>query len=113
MTIDRHALRNVIGAASQQADTFHTWESSVQFYLAAVAAVPRRSYEEPFNPGSAHELLSALRFGLQYPPSRDISDFATEEIEPTHLNRATVTKLGRQIGAALQGDFSLLPNIAN
>ena len=71
-------LGQLVASAAGRSSTYRSWESTVQFYLAAVAA--RESW-----PGGWHGPLRGtadrLRRGLRYPEMIDVSRFETRGLE--------------------------------
>ncbi|MCG8649217.1 MAG: hypothetical protein MI861_05260, partial [Pirellulales bacterium] len=101
-------LGRVVAAAAGKQKTFRSWESSVQFYLATVAA--RASW--PGQPNhSMNHVARRLRNGLQYPEMIDISRFAKR---PTatgpSLSRLQASQLGVELAGWL-GPVTLEPSL--
>jgi hypothetical protein len=88
-------------AAAGNSDSFRTWESAVQFYLAAVAA--RQSWPQRFD-GPAREIADELRLGLRYPKKVEIGRYTKNEKGGPTLNREEATKLGRDLARFIQSD---------
>ena len=87
----------VVSAAGKRA-TFATWESTVQFYLAAVAA--RESWPGGWN-GPLKNVADPLRSGLRYPEMIDVSRFAKRNSGGPTLNRADAMLLGIELAGQL------------
>jgi hypothetical protein len=101
---ERHNFRSdrlgqVVASAAGKPRTFQTWESAVQFYLAAVAA--RESWPGGWN-GPMRNIADRMQFGLRYPEMIDISRFAKrEEATGPTLSRAQATLLGVELAGWL------------
>ncbi len=92
-------LAAVVASAAGKPSTFGSWESTVQFYLAAVAA--RESWPGGWN-GPLRDVADRLRYGLRYPEMIDISRFAKRETGsgPT-ASRHQATLLGVELAGWL------------
>ncbi len=92
-------LVGVVAFAAQRPETFTTWESSVQFYLMAVAA--RESWPGGWS-GPLRGIVDRLRLGLSYPELLDASRFPNRSdfAGPT-LDRREVTQLGIELAGWL------------
>jgi hypothetical protein len=92
-------LGQVVASAAGKGDTFRTWESAVQFYLAAVAA--RESWPGGWN-GPLRSAADQLQNGLRYPEMIDVSRY-----EVDGKRHAPVLELSRvqamQLGIELAG----------
>ena len=66
-------LARMVATAASNPETFRTWESAVQFYLAAVAA--RESWPGGWQ-GPLLTLSQPLQMGLGYPERRNVSRYA-------------------------------------
>ncbi len=91
-------LGQLVAAAAGKQQTWHTWESAVQFYLAAVAA--RESWPGGWH-GPASDLAQPLRVGLRYPEMIDVSRYSKRNESGPTLNRAEATKLGIELAGWL------------
>ncbi|WP_372719398.1 hypothetical protein [Novipirellula sp.] len=91
-------LGNLVAAAAGKRQTWQTWESAVQFYLAAVAA--RESWPGGWH-GPLHNLAQPLRVGLRYPEMIDVSRYSKRNESGPTLNRAEATKLGIEMAGWL------------
>ena len=91
-------LGNLVAAAAGKRQTWQTWESAVQFYLAAVAA--RESWPGGWH-GPVHNLAQPLRVGLRYPEMIDVSRYSKRNESGPTLNRAEATKLGIEMAGWL------------
>jgi hypothetical protein len=99
---ERHRFRSdrlgqMVASAAGRSRTYRSWESTVQFYLAAVAA--RESW-----PGGWHGPLRGtadrLRRGLRYPEMIDVSRFEKRGSGPT-VNRLQAMQLGIELAGWL------------
>ncbi len=70
----------VLASAAGKPQTFSAWESSVQFYLAAVAA--RASWPGGWD-GALRDVSESLRIGLSYPQNLDINQESGIRGQPT------------------------------
>ncbi len=84
-------LGQVVVAAAGRNETWRTWESAVQFYLAAVAA--RESWPGGWS-GPLYDTAEALRQGLRYPEMRTLNNFETADDSLPTANRAEAMQLG-------------------
>ncbi len=84
-------LGRIVASAAGKTETWQTWESAVQFYLAAVAA--RESWPGGWN-GPLYGTADALRKGLGYPVERNTAPFETEADNMATSNRAQAMSLG-------------------
>ena len=91
-------LGQVIASAAGKRETFRTWESSVQFYLAAVAA--RESWPGGWN-GNLKNVADRMRVGLRYPEMIDISRYSKRSGGRSTLNRFETMKLGIELAGWL------------
>ncbi|MFK8115502.1 MAG: hypothetical protein AB8B91_25120 [Rubripirellula sp.] len=98
-------LAQVIVSAAGKRDTFRTWESAVQFYLAAVAA--RESWPGGWS-GPLRNVADQLQNGLRYPDMIDISRYAKRDGAGPVLNRVETTRLGVEMAGWL-GPVQLEP----
>lgn len=94
----------VVSGAAGRKQTFSSWESSVQFYLAAVAA--RASWPGGAD-GPMRDWADALRNGLRYPQNRDINRHSSVAGQPT-ISSAEAMSLGIHLAGAL-GPVELHP----
>ncbi|QDT04191.1 hypothetical protein K227x_25800 [Rubripirellula lacrimiformis] len=97
-------LGRVVASAAGKTNTFQTWESAVQFYLAAVAA--RESWPGGWN-GPIKNSADRMRNGLRYPEMIDVSRYAKRSagVKPT-LSVNDTMRLGIEIAGWL-GPVSL------
>ncbi len=101
---ERHRFRSdrlarVVVSAAGNPRTFQTWESAVQFYLAAVAA--RESWPGGWN-GPLRGVADRMQDGLRYPEMIDISRFARRERgSGPSANRADATRMGIELAGWL------------
>ncbi|EMI16623.1 hypothetical protein RMSM_06454 [Rhodopirellula maiorica SM1] len=91
-------LGHLVAAAAGKRQTWRTWESAVQFYLAAVAA--RESWPGGWD-GPVFNLAHPLRVGLRYPEMIDASRYSKRHQSGPTLNRSEVTKLGIELAGWL------------
>ncbi|GAA5511119.1 multiheme c-type cytochrome [Novipirellula caenicola] len=91
-------LGNLVAAAAGKRQTWHTWESAAQFYLAAVAA--RESWPGGWH-GPVSNLAHPLRVGLRYPEMIDVSRYSKRNESGPTLNRSEATKLGIELAGWL------------
>ena len=92
-------LGRVLASAAGKRETFRTWESAVQFYLAAVAA--RESWPGGWD-GPLRNVADRMQFGLRYPEMIDVSRYAKRAASggPT-LSRAEAMTLGIELAGWL------------
>lgn len=89
-------LGQVVASAAGKRDSFQTWESAVQFYLAAVAA--RESWPGGWH-GPLRNVADQMQNQLRYPDMIDVSRFAKRDgIGPTATRLQTM-----QLGIELAG----------
>jgi mono/diheme cytochrome c family protein len=88
----------VIASAAGKRETFRTWESAVQFYLAAVAA--RESWPGGWN-GDLKNVADRMRHGLRYPEMIDISRYSKRGGGHPTLNRFETMELGVELAGWL------------
>ena len=100
-------LGQVLAFAAGKRETFRSWESAVQFYLAAVAA--RESWPGGPN-GELRVVADRMRYGLQYPDRIDVSRFAKRTGGRPALNRFEAIQLGVELAGWL-GPVQLEPMI--
>lgn len=94
-------LAKVVATAADDGDSFRTWESATQFYLATVAtraSWPGRS--QPALPAMSRE----LRLKLRYPATIDIGRYTSGETTRPTLSPREAHKIGSQIADRLQAD---------
>ncbi|MEE2936379.1 MAG: hypothetical protein VYA84_10330, partial [Planctomycetota bacterium] len=88
----------VIADAAGRAETFRSWESAVQFYLALVAA--RESWPGGWN-GPMREVTNQMQYGLQYPQMIDISRYAKRvRAKGPQANRIQITAMGIELASS-------------
>jgi hypothetical protein len=102
-THERHMFRSdrlgqVIASAAGNPNTFRTWESAVQFYLAAVAA--RESWPGGWD-GPLRNVADRLQFGLRYPEMIDVSRYAKRDGNGPTLTPAQAMSLGIELAGWL------------
>lgn len=100
---ERHGLRSdrlgrVVASAAGKRETFRTWESAAQFYLAAVAA--RESWPGSWN-GPLRNVADRMQFGLRYPEMIDVSRYAKRDSSGPTLSRAQAMALGIELAGWL------------
>jgi hypothetical protein len=100
---ERHQFRSwrlgqVVASAAGKRNTVATWESAVQFYLAAVAA--RESWPGGWN-GPPKDVADRLQHGLRYPDLIDVSRYAKHNGNAPTLNRAGAMSLGIELAGWL------------
>lgn len=89
----------VVASAAGKPDTFHTWESAVQFYLAAVAA--RESWPGGWK-GDLRGFSDQMQRGLAYPAMIDVSRFAKRGTATgPPATRSQITQWGIQMAGWL------------
>ena len=92
-------LGKVVAAAAGDADTYRTWESAAQFYLAAVAA--RESWPGGWD-GPLRDLADRMQRGLRYPEMIDVSRYAKRSTATgPKLTRTDAIDLGITLGGFL------------
>ncbi len=92
-------LGRVIADAAGRSNTFRSWESAVQFYLAAVAA--RESWPGGWN-GPMREVADQMQYGLQYPQMIDISRYAKRaRAQGPQSTRKQITAMGIELASVL------------
>ena len=91
-------LGRVVASAAGKRDSFQTWESAVQFYLAAVAA--RESWPGGWH-GPMRNIADQLRIGLRYPEMIDISRYAGRDGSGPQLDRTQAMRLGIELAGWL------------
>lgn len=97
-----HRLGHLVASAAGKYDSFQTWESAVQFYLAAIAA--RESWPGGWQ-GPIRSVADQLQRRLRYPDMIDVSRYAKR-----HGNRPTATPAQtRQLGIELAGFLGAVP----
>jgi hypothetical protein len=99
---ERHGFRSdrlaqVVATAAGRRSTFQTWESAVQFYLAAVAA--RESWPGGWQ-GPLFTLAEELRLGLRYPDGQDLGRFEKRSTGTT-MNRQQAMQIGIELAGWL------------
>jgi hypothetical protein len=99
----RHTFRSdrlgqVVASAAGKKATFQTWESAVQFYLAAVAA--RESWPGGWN-GPLRNVADRMQFGLRYPDRIDVSRFAKRDGSSPTATRIEAMSLGIELAGWL------------
>ena len=100
---ERHMFRSdrlgqVVASAAGKSDTFRTWESAVQFYLAAVAA--RESWPGGWN-GPLRNVADRIQSGLRYPDMIDVSRYAKRDGNRPTATRVEATSLGIELAGWL------------
>jgi hypothetical protein len=92
-------LGHVVASAAGSPNTFATWESSVQFYLAAVAA--RESWPGGWQ-GPLRDVADRIQNGLRYPEMIDVSRYAerTTATGPA-ASRGNIERLAVQLAGSL------------
>lgn len=91
-------LGQVVASAAGKRDSFQTWESAVQFYLAAVAA--RESWPGGWH-GPLRNVAGQMRNQLRYPEMIDVSRYAKRSgIGPT-ATRLQAMQLGIELAGWL------------
>lgn len=99
-------LGQVVASAAGNPETFATWESAVQFYLATVAA--RESWPGGWK-GDLRGVSDRMQRGLAYPAMIDVSRFAKRETASgPPANRNQITQLGIEMAGWL-GPVSVIP----
>lgn len=91
-------LGQVVASAAGKYRTFRTWESAVQFYLAAVAA--RESWPGGWH-GPLRNIADRMQNGLRYPDMIDISRYSKRNGVAPELNRFETTQLGIELAGWL------------
>ncbi len=92
-------LGRLIASAAGNPQTFQSWESAAQFYLAAVAA--RESWPGGWN-GPLRDVADRLQHGLHYPEMIDISRFSKRaQASGPEATRMGVTRIGVELAGWL------------
>jgi hypothetical protein len=104
----------VIADAAGRAETFRSWESAVQFYLALVAA--RESWPGGWN-GPMREVADQMQYGLQYPQMIDISRYAKRaRARGPQANRTQITAMGIELASVfgpVSGEPMVIADVDN
>ncbi len=96
---DSDRLGMLVASAASDPDTFLTWESAAQFYLASIAA--RESWPGGID-GPLRETADQLQYGLQYPQMIDISRYAKRaSAKGPQLSRHEIARLSIQLARFL------------
>jgi hypothetical protein len=101
-------LGRVVASAAGKRGSFQTWESAVQFYLAAVAA--RESWPGGWH-GPLKNVADRLQAGLSYPEMIDLSRYARRVGRGPQLSRVEAMQLGIELAGWL-GPVSKDPSAA-
>ena len=101
-------LASLVALASGETESYRTWESATQLYLAAVAA--RNAWPDGAS-GPALLVANRLRNGLSYASQTDTPRFAKEPesrlaLSSPALSRSEVARLSVELAAWLGGDRS-------
>jgi hypothetical protein len=91
-------LGRLVASVAGKRGTFDSWESAVQFYLAAVAA--RESWPGGWH-GPLRSVADHLRDGLRYPEMIDISRYAKQEGGGPNINPLEAMTLGIELAGWL------------
>ena len=90
-------LGRIVASAAGKPNTYRSWESAAQFYLAAVAA--RESWPGGWN-GPVRGIADRMQHGLRYPEMIDISRVEKRRSGPT-ATRQEMMELGIQLAGWL------------
>jgi hypothetical protein len=91
-------LGQVVASAAGKRDSFQTWESAVQFYLAAVAA--RESWPGGWH-GPLRNVADQMQNQLRYPDMIDISQYAKRNASGPTATRMQAMQLGIELAGWL------------
>ena len=98
-TFGAAALADLVRAAAGRTDTYESWESTTQYYLAAVAsrnAWPNLSRDL----GQTESFARTLQLGLRYPGGLDVPQFSKTDSSP-RLQRIEAARVAVDLAATL------------
>ncbi len=98
-TFGAAAMAELVRSAAGRTDTYETWESTTQYYLAAVAsreAWPALSDDL----GQTESIARSLQLGLRYPGGLDVPRFSKTEPSP-RLQRTEAARVAVDLASTL------------